>query len=91
LYVSVCVLPGVRHAGDVHSETVWAGQSAEEVQVDGAEGSNRPVRTTTEDQLVCDRQTGGLGRLRTDRQVNRQTDRQTDGLGRPVLVSLLQH
>ena len=62
-----CVLPCVHHTGDVSSQGVWAGQSAEEVQVDGAENSNRPVRATTEDQLIRDRQTGGLRRLRTDR------------------------
>jgi len=65
--VCVCVLPGVNHTGDVSTQTVRAGQSAKEVQVDRTEGSNCPIRTTTEDELICDGQTGGLGRLRTDR------------------------
>lgn len=46
---------------------MWAGQGAQEVQVDGAEGSDRPVGAAAEDELVCDGQAGGLGRLQTDR------------------------
>lgn len=65
------MLPGIHHTGDVSSQVVWAGQIAEEVQVDGAESSDSPIRTTTEDQLVSDGQTGGLRRLRTGRQVDR--------------------
>lgn len=59
-------LPGVHHAGNVSSEAVWAGQSAPEVQVDGAEGSNGPIGTTTEDQVIRDGQTGGLRHLETE-------------------------
>ncbi len=62
-----CVLPGVHHTGNISSQTVWVGQSAQEVQADRAESSNCPVRTAAEDQLVCDGQTGGLRRLRTYR------------------------
>lgn len=66
----VCALPGVHHTGNVSSQVVWAGKSAEEVQVDGTESSNGPIGTTTEDQLVCDGQTGGLRRLRTQIESN---------------------
>lgn len=71
------VLPGINHAGDVSAQRVGAGQSAEEVQVDGAEGSNRPIGASAEDELLCDGQTGGLGRL-TDRWTDRWSDRWTD-------------
>lgn len=60
------ILPGVHHAGNVSSETVWAGQSAPEVQIDGAEGSNGPIGATTEDQVIRDGQTGGLRHLETE-------------------------
>lgn len=60
------ILPGVHHADDVSSQAVWAGQSAPEVQVDGAEGSNGAVGTTAEDQVVRDGQTGGLRHLETE-------------------------
>lgn len=63
LFVTMEILPGVHHTGNVSSETVWAGQSAPEVQIDGAEGSNGPIGTTTEDQVIHDGQTGGLRHL----------------------------
>lgn len=66
LSLQVGDLPGIDHAGDVGSQAVWAGQSAEEVQVDGTEGSDRPVGAAAEDELIRDRQTGGLGRLETE-------------------------
>lgn len=53
-----------------------AWQSADEVQVDGTEGSHRPVRTTTEDELLSDGQTGGLRRLETHRQMDGHAQRQ---------------
>lgn len=63
------MLPGFHHTGDINAEAVWAGQGAQEVQVGGAEGSNRPIGATTEDEVISDAQTGGLRRLRTHGQV----------------------
>lgn len=40
------------------------------MKVDGAECSDRPVRTATEDVLVGDGETGGLGRLDTHTQTH---------------------
>lgn len=58
-------LPGI-HQPNVGPQAVWAGQRAAEVQVNGAERSNGPVRTSTEDQVLRQGQTGGLGHLGTD-------------------------
>lgn len=43
---------------------MWAGQSAQEVKVNGTERSYDPVRAAAENQLLCDGQTGGLTHLR---------------------------
>ena len=59
-------VPGIHHPGDVGPQAVRAGQRAAEVQVSGAESSDGPGRTTTEDQVLRDGQTGGLGHLQTD-------------------------
>lgn len=64
--VTVEMLPGIHHPGHVDPEAVWAGQGAAEVQVGGAESSDGSVGTATEDQVLCDGQTGGLRHLETD-------------------------
>lgn len=47
-------LPCIHHTGNVSSKTVWAGQSTPEVQINGAESTNGPIGTATEDQVICD-------------------------------------
>lgn len=67
------MLPGFHHTGDINAKAVWAGQGAQEVQVGGAEGSNRPIGAAAEDEVISDAQTGGLSRLRTHGQVSTRT------------------
>lgn len=75
------IVPGVHHAGNVGPKAVWAGQRAAEVQVSGAESSNGPVRTTTEDQVLRDGQTGGLRHLEADAALGQRSPTKTRRLG----------
>lgn len=71
-------LPGFHYRGDVSAQAVGARQRAQEVQVDGTEDSHRPIRTTAEDKLLGDGQTGGLRRLETHRQTDRHAQKLRD-------------
>lgn len=55
--------PGLGDGRDVRAEGVRPRQRADKVQVDGAEGSNGPVSTAAEDQILRQRQGVGHARL----------------------------
>lgn len=64
VFVCVRLLPSIHHFADVSTQKMWAGQCEEEVQIDGTESSNCPIRAATEDDIISDREGGGLRRLR---------------------------
>lgn len=58
------ILPGLSNSGDVCAQAVRVRQCTDKVQVSGAERSHGTISTTTEDQILTDRQRCGHTSLR---------------------------